>query len=629
VSEQVTPSGNSAFGQVATDFAMFDTEAHYLQVAAEIRATLAEGGGFALVSGTPPPSGPRLARALSDAALSCHATLIECHPGLSFEAIVRMYAAAFGIRLPPGDAHQQWTLLATMMRPRKGVLYAALLDHAERLDDDVLEDLARTAGPASGAPMVLVGTETLAQRIEDSARASVRAALRRHRRFRELATDEVAAFIRFQTDRFSGPHREVFTPEVIQLIAARAGGDPVIVNRLAHSILDATRGINPTLLAGLRIRGIREDAGGDTEIDLGLALRSSAARRVEAGVPASPPRLSESPPLRVEPSAERGAGSAAAASPSIEPAESVAASLPPRDAYRTRARRFRRSAPMVRAVTAVAAVIMVLGMAFGARQLVLYVSGPQGLERWKLVFAGAQRAPTVPIAREADQTAPGQAGTGAETTVALTPSTPADALPAGLPAIPHGDVATAPAIVPSEPPQAPATAAAAASVGEAPAQHDTAPQALAALEPSAGTPSQPAASAAPPGASDAAPSLAALPKSEDGNPPKDDRAMPAVSPSLGAATAETAILVNRGEQMLASGDIVGARQFFERAVARGDAAGACGIGKTYDPLVLRQLPVIGFAPDPRRAAGWYKRAADAGSREASQLLERLEAAFPS
>ena len=604
---------------------MFDTEAHYAQIAGEIRATLAEGGGFVLVSGTPPPSGPRLARALNEATLSCHATLIECHPGLGFEAIVRTYASAFGIRLPPGDAHQQWTLLATMMRPRKGVLYAVLLDHAERLGDDVLEDLARTAGPASGAPIMLVAAETLAQRLEDSTRASVKAALRLHRRFRELAADEVAAFIRFQTERFSGPHRDVFTPEVIQLIAARAGGDPVVVNKLAHSILDATRGINPALLAGLRIRGIREDAGGDTEIDLGLALRSSSSRRVEASTPAPPPRRSDLPPPRVEPAPERRAGSVAAASPSIDSAAAVAARLPPKEINRTRARRSR---PLIAAVQAVASVVVILGIAIGVRQLTLYFSNPDGLDRWKTVMGGAQRARTVPMAHESDQAPPEQGGTTAETRIALAPPTPAGAVPAETPAIPHIDARTSPATVPSEPRQVPAMAAGA---GEASAQHDAATQALAALEPAAGTPAEPAASAGAAGAGAGAKSVAALPTSEAGNPPKDGRATPApaVSPPLGAATVDSAILVNRGEQMLAAGDIVGARQFFERAVARGDAAGACGIGKTYDPLVLHQLPVIGFAPDPRKAAGWYKRAADAGSREASRLLERLEAAFPS
>ncbi len=621
MTEQVSSSGNGAFGQVATDFAMFDTEAHYVQIASEIRATLAEGDGFVLVSGSPPPSGPRLARALSDAALSCHATLIECDPGSSFEAIVRTYAAELGIRLPPGDAHQQWTLLATMMRPRKGVLYAVLLDHAERLDDDVLEDLARTASPAAGAPIVLVAAETLAQRLEDSARASVKAALRRHRRFRELATDEVAAFIRFQTDRFSGPYRDVFTPEVIRLIAARAGGDPVIVNKLAHSILDATRGINPALLAGLRIRGIREDARGDTEIDLGLALRSSAARRVEPAPPATPPRPSEPPPLRVEAPAERRVGAAAAASPAIEPAASVAASRPAGEINRTRARRLR---PLISAVRAVAAVVLVIAIAFGARQLSIYLSGPEGLESWKAIFAGAERARTVPIAREAGEAPSEQPGLNTETSVALAPPetpAPAAAVPAEAPAIPHPEATVPPTSVPSGPPPAPATAAAG---GEA-------TRALAALEPSAGTPSEPSASSGPSTAGGSAASLATLSKSEDGTQPKGDRAAaaPAVSPALGPATADTAILVSRGEQMLAAGDIVGARQFFDRAVARGDAEGACGLGKTYDPLVLRQLPVIGFAPDPGKAAGWYKRAADAGSREASQLLERLQAVFPS
>lgn len=84
-------------------------------------------------------------------------------------------------------------------------------------------------------------------------------------------------------------------------------------------------------------------------------------------------------------------------------------------------------------------------------------------------------------------------------------------------------------------------------------------------------------------------------------------------------------MVRRGEQLLAVGDIVPARHFFERAAASGDAAALYGLGKSYDPLFLRQIRAVGLAGDTTMAVVWYRRAAAAGSDEARMRLEGLGA----
>jgi hypothetical protein len=114
------------------------------------------------------------------------------------------------------------------------------------------------------------------------------------------------------------------------------------------------------------------------------------------------------------------------------------------------------------------------------------------------------------------------------------------------------------------------------------------------------------------------PSASALPS--DARP--SDRAT-----AVGAVAAEIdpAVLARRGRELLAVGDIVAARRFFERAAEAGNAPAATGAGRTYDPLYLRQV-ARGLRGDPDKAADWYLKAVALGDSEAGVLLMRLLAA---
>ena len=47
------------------------------------------------------------------------------------------------------------------------------------------------------------------------------------------------------------------------------------------------------------------------------------------------------------------------------------------------------------------------------------------------------------------------------------------------------------------------------------------------------------------------------------------------------------------------------------------------LGATYDPIGLKGMGVVGILPDLEQAHAWYMRAAEFGSREASQRLMTL------
>ena len=66
-------------------------------------------------------------------------------------------------------------------------------------------------------------------------------------------------------------------------------------------------------------------------------------------------------------------------------------------------------------------------------------------------------------------------------------------------------------------------------------------------------------------------------------------------------------LVTNGEAALARGDLAAARLLFGRAAVDGDARGARGMARTFDPETFRKLRVIGIRPDPDEAARWYAR----------------------
>lgn len=106
---------------------------------------------------------------------------------------------------------------------------------------------------------------------------------------------------------------------------------------------------------------------------------------------------------------------------------------------------------------------------------------------------------------------------------------------------------------------------------------------------------------------------------------------PAAAPGRSAVPAapipdrsEVAMLVARGRQYIADGDVVTARLVFRRAAESGDAEAALALGGTYDPIMLKRLGVVSFAADPAKARSWYQKAAALGAADASARIQQLE-----
>jgi TPR repeat protein len=81
--------------------------------------------------------------------------------------------------------------------------------------------------------------------------------------------------------------------------------------------------------------------------------------------------------------------------------------------------------------------------------------------------------------------------------------------------------------------------------------------------------------------------------------------------------------VMEGDALLKSGDVREARKSYEQAWAGGSPAGAFGMARSYDPVVLGSLALKNAQPDKQQALAWYERAATAGHVGAADSIVRL------
>jgi hypothetical protein len=103
-------------------------------------------------------------------------------------------------------------------------------------------------------------------------------------------------------------------------------------------------------------------------------------------------------------------------------------------------------------------------------------------------------------------------------------------------------------------------------------------------------------------------------------PLPDSMTMASLQPTGASATRE---LVREGDALLKSGDVRQARLSYEKAWAGGSPAGAYGLARSYDPLVLSSLALRNDKPDKAKALEWYERAATAGHSGAADSIVRL------
>jgi hypothetical protein len=110
-------------------------------------------------------------------------------------------------------------------------------------------------------------------------------------------------------------------------------------------------------------------------------------------------------------------------------------------------------------------------------------------------------------------------------------------------------------------------------------------------------------------------------------PAQSDAPIASANPSTPAIqpidSDRAAALLQRGRELLGTGDIVAARLAFQPLADAGNAEAALALGATFDPQYLARQNVIGVAGDEAKARAWYQRAVELGSTEAKNILARM------
>jgi hypothetical protein len=72
-------------------------------------------------------------------------------------------------------------------------------------------------------------------------------------------------------------------------------------------------------------------------------------------------------------------------------------------------------------------------------------------------------------------------------------------------------------------------------------------------------------------------------------------------------------LIREGNKRMRGGDILEARELYQKAVELGGAEAALAMGRSYDPIYLQRIEKKNAEPDKAKAYEWYKKARDLGT----------------
>jgi len=588
------------------------TEPHYARLAARVGADLAEGPGFVLVLGNPMPDAELLVRCLErDNAAKLRFSLIRFRAGMSFDELAAAYGQILR-REPTGSTGNLWPIVShLMLEARNGVRHVLVLESADALSPDVLLQLNRIAQADEPALLqtVLLTKPSLVGSLAEPSLHFFETAIGTAIQLERLERDEVAVFIQGLLNDVAPDDRKIFSAKTVEAICDAANGDPVIVSRLARGIVDFVRrtGARPVREDTIESPGPGHPAANHGNSIDGRSLDQSA--------------LASSLGDLVEEWRKRHEGAMAQ---NDTPYQSLSECKPlcsPQSPQHRPSLKWRHTSVAMAVLASLSLLTIAVAAAIGWQYHTIPFVVAESRPPSDRSFEDPDTSPPVMIVPRGDNVSshadPTQAGARAEfaapATIKASPEStgPASSTPHAIPPASFDEAPTlaqqtepAPSIAETAPETAKTGMLALAMAKSAPT--------VIAEDPPDSSPPMTQARAGP----DIAKATPAVPDNLSVEPTPR-----ALGENLSATT--ISLYVQRGNELLSAGDVVGARLFFERAVREGDAGAARGLGRTYDPLSLKRFRIRGASGDPAKALAWYREAIRLGDAGSEVLLKAL------
>ncbi len=86
-----------------------------------------------------------------------------------------------------------------------------------------------------------------------------------------------------------------------------------------------------------------------------------------------------------------------------------------------------------------------------------------------------------------------------------------------------------------------------------------------------------------------------------------------------ASQSEIEDLIREGNKRMREGDILEARQLYQKAVSLGDPEAALAMGRSYDPIYFARIDRKNAEPDAAKAFDWYRKAMDGGAAQTAKV----------
>ena len=235
---------------LASDPRFFFSTENHKEIIESLIYAIGEKDGLILLTGERGAGKTTLIRQLL-MMLPSHITAIPVfHPPKSFgellEGVLRQ------LNLPPteGDRNANLSQFNDFLHRKsdRGETLAIIVDEAQELSAEVLEDLRLLCSPDPRRPRLLkevfVGTPQIEEKLGTPELRQVNQRITTRRRLAPLTELESWQYIEYRLERVNKSVTDIFTPEAMSLICSKANGIPQSLNAICYTALSAGYALN-------------------------------------------------------------------------------------------------------------------------------------------------------------------------------------------------------------------------------------------------------------------------------------------------------------------------------------------------------------------------------------------------